>query len=142
MQGKLQMLEAPPRIRKGGLPTEAREDNCLMVRAEICRELISDNSRIELYGYGVVLGSDNSLFSKELLLRKEDGTIYNIPLQGQYRADLVRNMPDQQNVAMSGFWLNFERKSLPAGSYEVGMYAAAKTSRTKLYCFTSRLVEI
>lgn len=147
MQGKQQMLEVTPVVLKGGLSAEAREDNCLMVRAEICRELINDNNRIELYGYGVVLGSDNSLFSKELLLRKEDGTIYNFSYEGastkgQYRADLVRNMPDQQNVAMSGFWVKFERSSLPAGSYEVGMYAADKTSRTKLYCFTSRRIEI
>jgi len=142
MQGKQQMLEVTPAILAGGLPSDAREDNCLMVRAEICRELISDNNRIELYGYGVVLGSDNALFSKELLLRKEDGTIYNIPLKGQYRADLVRNMSDQINVAMSGFWVNFAKSSLPAGRYEVGMYAADKTSRTKLYCFTSRRIEI
>lgn len=142
MQGKQQRVEVIPGLMSGGLPAEAREDNCLMVRAEICRELIDDSNRIELYGYGVVLGSDNSLFSKEILLRKEDGTIYNIPLKGQYRADLIRNMPDQINVAMSGFWLIFEKADLPSGSYEVGMYAADKTSRTKLYCFTSKIVEI
>lgn len=147
MQGGQQMVCVTPVELKGGLPDEAREDNCLLVRAEICRELTDDNGRIELYGYGVVLGSDNSLFAKELLLRKEDKTIYRLSGEGnclkrQYRADLVRNMPDQKNVAMSGFWINFDKSLLPKGRYEVGMYAADKTSRTKLFSFTGRIIEI
>lgn len=147
MQGGQQMVCATPVVFKGGLPDDAREDNCLMVRAEICRELSDDNNRIELYGYGVVLGSDNSLFAKELLLRKEDGTIYILSGEGagikrQYRADLVRNMPDQKNVAMSGFWINFDKSLLPGGRYEVGMYAADKTSRTKLFSFTGRVIVV
>lgn len=142
VQGKQNMLEVLPRLLQKGVPESAREDNCLMVRAEICRELVGDNEKIELYGYGVVLGSDNSLFSKELLLRNEEGTVYHIPLKGSYRADLVRNMPDQQNVAMSGFWVCFEKNLLPAGNYTVGMYATDRTGGTKLFSYTGRVIEI
>ena len=141
-QGKQYMIMVTPHIWQGGLPADAREDNCLLLRAEICREVVGDGSAIELYGYGVVLGSDNALFAKELLLEKEDRNIYHIPLKGQYRADLERNMPDQENVAMSGFWVGFKKTDLPAGTYRVGMYATGRTSRTKLYSFTSRIITI
>lgn len=140
MQGKQQMIMAKPELLKGGLVAGARKDSCLLIRVEICKELTDDKKHIELYGYGVVLGSDNSLFAKKLLLRKEDGTLYNIPVKGQYRADLERNMKDVPNVAMSGFWVCFPKADLPEGSYEIGMYAADKTSRTKLYCFTGRII--
>ncbi len=128
---------ASPEMLKG-----AREDKCLMVRAEICRESVDDSSYIELYGYGVVLGSDNALFSKKILLKKEDGSFYAIPLSGQYRADLIRNMPDQINIGMSGFWINIMKADLAPGRYEVGILAADRTSRMKLFSFTGRIVEI
>ncbi len=142
MQGKQQMQEVKLVKLTRGLLQSAREDNCLMVRAEICRELLGDNNRIELYGYGVVLGSDNSLFQKTLLLRDAEGIVYHIPFKGSYRADLVRNMPDQQNVAMSGFWISFEKNLLPHGKYTVGMYAADRTGGTKLFSYTGRMISI
>lgn len=119
----------------------AVEDACLLLRPEICQ---SKEGKIELYGYGVILGSDNALFSKGLLLRKldEKQKVYYALVQGQYRPDLEQNMQDQKNVAMSGFWIEIEEKMLPAGTYEIGMYASDRTSRLKLYCFSSRQIEV
>ncbi len=163
-QGKQEIEPANPVLWETGIPEESREDRCLLLRLEICREAVGeeapesdakgymggdcdteivniDPSRIELYGYGVVLGSDNAHFSKVLLLRGENA-VYRIPFRGQIRTDLIRNMQDQQNIGLSGFWVTFEKRVLPAGSYEVGMYAWDHLSRTKLYCFTGRRIEI
>lgn len=141
LEGRQRPEEVPPVLLKSGIPGGTREDQCLLFRAEICRESDADTGRIELYGYGVVLGSDNSHFAKELLLRKEK-TVYRIPFRGQIREDLARNMPDQQNIALSGFWVTFEKGMLPAGNYELGIYARDLVSRTKLYGFSTRRVEI
>lgn len=179
-QGKQEIEPVIPVLWQSGIPKEAREDSCLLLRAEICREAVTEEAsqpnakkdvddgsgtnvkedadggtgsdadkknaasnpdRMELYGYGVVLGSDNAHFSKELLLRRED-SVYRIPFRGQIRTDLIRNMPDQQNIGLSGFWVTFGKNTLPGGSYELGMYAWDRFSRTKLYCFSGRIIEI
>ena len=140
LQGKQKRESVTPLLWKEGIPKGAREDNCLLLRAEICREAVSETDKIEFLGYGVVLGSDNSRFGKELLLRKGD-VFYRIPYEGQIREDLARNMPDQQNIALSGFWVTFEKNTLPEGIYELGMYAWDRLSRTKLYCFSGRTIE-
>lgn len=151
-QGKQVIEPVMPVLWQSGIPEKAREDRCLLFRAEICREAITEGKTdaaiknavagsMELYGYGVVLGSDNARFSKELLLRRKDA-VYRIPFRGQIRTDLIRNMPDQQNVGLSGFWVTFEKSTLPEGCYELGMYACDRLSRTKLYCFSGRTIEI
>ena len=43
-----------------------RQDNCLLLRVENCRQGI-------LQGYGVVLGDNNSFYDKEILLEKVEG---------------------------------------------------------------------
>lgn len=130
-----------PVLAEAGKLDKAMEDACLLLRPEVCR---SKDEKIELYGYSVVLGSDNALFRKELLMRKteEPQELYRIPVQGQYRSDLEENMTDQKNVAMAGFWVEIEEKMLPAGTYEIGMYAVDRTSRLKLYYFSSRQIEV
>lgn len=119
-------------VRKG-IPRGVRQDSCLLLSVEICRDG-------ELCGYGVVAGSDNALFHKELLLRKleQPEVVYRIPFKGQYRSDLEENMPDQVHVGLSGFWVDLTRTGIPAGTYQVGMYAGGLTGRTGIYCFSSR----
>ena len=118
---------------KKGIPRSAREDSCLLLSVEICREG-------ELCGYGVVAGSDNAIFRKELLLRKtaEEEIVYRIPFRGQYRSDLEENMPDQTCVGLSGFWVDLAAAGVPGGRYQVGMYAGDLTGRTGIYRFSGR----
>lgn len=137
LEGKQEKEEVRPGEIKKGIPAGAREDACVLLRVEICREA-------QLYGYGVVLGSDNALFEKELLLKStaEPENIYRVPFSGRYRSDLEVNMPDQSRVGMSGFWIDLAQAALPAGIYGIGMYARDLTGRTKLYCFCSRQLDI
>ena len=137
LEGRQEKEKIPAGKLKMVSPAGAREDGCVLLRVEICRGL-------QLYGYGVVLGSDNALYEKELLLKStaESETVYRIPFSGRYRSDLEANMPDQIRVGMSGFWVDLARAGLPAGIYGIGMYAKDLTGHTKLYCFCSRQLEI
>lgn len=116
-----------------------RQDNCLMLRVENCRQGI-------LQGYGVVLGDDNACYEKEIVLEAiatdEDSAqhIYTIPIEGQYRPDLVENMPDQINVGLSGFWM--EMKELPKGNYGIGMTARNRVTGLKLINWSSRILTV
>lgn len=137
--------------RVNGLPKKAREDQCLLLRVETAGEYRKEKTMIQassekliIEGYGVVLGSDNSLFKKILLLRKkeEKSEIYQFDFDPEYRNDIEENMPDQKNVGLSGFSLMIECDLLPSGNYQIGMMAKDRTSRTLLLSWSTRRVEI
>ena len=108
-----------------------REDDCLLFRMEIAE------SR-RLYGYAVVLGSDNACFTKRLLIQSKDrpGEIYGIYYTEQYRSDLEKNMEDQTNIAMCGFRVELARP-LPPGKYRMGVLARDKISGTVLLSWSN-----
>lgn len=111
---------------------ECREDNCLLIRVENCQDGI-------LQGYGVVLGDDNACYEKKLLLQNtKDSEIYGILIKGQYRPDLVENMPDQKNVGLSGFWVELEK---PQENYRIGMMARNRITGLQLINWSNRYVQ-
>ena len=137
-----------------------RQDGCLMVRVEDCR-----NRR--LLGYGVVLGDDNACYSRELLFRKvkkgnpEDGgrgsygerdacpaggpdgdVAYAMEIRGQYRPDLEANMADQVNVGLGGFDVEIGQEAVPEGRYQVGMAARNRVTGLRLVNWSGRCVEL
>lgn len=140
-------------IRKGSLKEleKYRQDNCLMLRVENCRQGV-------LQGYGVVLGDNNACYEKGIVLEaieaEEDSVqqIYTIPMEGQYRPDLLENMPDQINVGLSGFWITTgakheaagdpEQACLPQGSYRIGMTARNRVTGLKLINWSSRILMV
>ena len=120
-------------------PSSYRQDECLMVRVE-------DFSNGTAIGYGVILGDNNACYEKMLLLRSALDIVYGLPLEGQYRPDLEENMPDQINVALSGYAVRLhtgpENNVLPAGNYRVGMAARNRVTGLKLINWTNRFVEL
>lgn len=100
----------------------ARRDDCLRLAFEL-------TTAYRTQGYAVVLGSDNACFEKELLFKEKHGSnkLYRFAFTGQYRSDLEENMPDQKNIALSGFKVDFAR-SLPPGEYRIGAMATDKIS--------------
>lgn len=126
------------------LAANTREDKCLLLRMEQCRSKTTQegDAYAELYGYGVVLGSDNALFQRKLLLRSANGKLWQLPVERQYRSDLEENMPDQIHVALSGFLVRIPEKSLPEGSYEIGMCAKDRTGGTRLLSWSGRRIYI
>ncbi len=99
------------------LPKEARQDPCLAM-------CIEGYHAKHLQGWIVVLGSNNACFSTALLLESltEPGQLLRVDFTPQYRVDLERNLPDQKNVAFSGFHMDFAGR-LPAGEYRIGAMA-------------------
>ncbi len=78
-------------------------------------------------GYSFMSGDDNACYEKQLLLENpENNDTYTASVKGVLRQDLQDNMPDQKNVAMSGFSVNL--KGLPSGTYSIGMMAKNKVT--------------
>ena len=119
------------RARLGGF----REDSCLLFRVESCEQGI-------LQGYGVVLGDDNSCYERYLLFEDQKGALFFQKTKGQYRPDLVENMPDQNRVGLCGFWLKVSEENLPRGIYRVGMAAKNTVTGIKLLWWSLRTIEI
>ncbi len=117
-------------------PDNARLDDCLMFRVEY-----SDQK--EMYGYAVVLGSDNACFAKKLLFRPVDSPdkLYGMDFTEQYRSDLEMNLPDQKNVGLCGYRISFA-KPLPPGEYKVGLVARDRISGLKLINWNSLNIRI
>jgi len=63
-------------------------------------------------------------------------------LEGQYRPDLIENMPDQTNVGLCGFCLEWEEGVLPVGSYRLGMMAQNRVNGAGIINWSNRMVEV
>ena len=98
-----------------------------------------------IQGYGVVLGDNNACYEKELLFIPMDGkpetqkTVYAVTLEGQYRPDLIENMPDQINVGLCGFTLQLP---LPFGSekYQIAMAVRNRVTGLRLMNVSNRFL--
>ena len=112
--------------------TAFREDPCLMIRIERCDSGI-------ITGWCCVLGDDNACYDKYLLLKDKDGKIERLLLQGQYRPDLEENMPDQKNVALSGFEVHLPEAIL-SGKL-LGAAAVNRITGLKLLSFSNFVCE-
>lgn len=112
--------------------TAFREDPCLMIRIERCDSGI-------VTGWCCVLGDDNACYDKYLLLKDKDGKIESLLLQGQYRPDLEENMPDQKNVALSGFEVHLSEAIL-SGKL-LGAAAVKRITGLKLLSFSNFVCE-
>lgn len=111
-----------------------RHDACLLFRVEWCGKGI-------IQGYGVVLGDNNACYEKELILEDiaDENRVYAIRLEGQYRPDLVENMPDQTNVGLCGFKVRLCGNIIDRGSFRIGMAVKNRVNGTKIYNFGNRI---
>jgi GT2 family glycosyltransferase len=139
----------------------AKEDMCLRVGCEYNGTMdnwlygITAETNAEGYflkGYSFVIGSDNALFEKKVLLRLverfEDGAgpvgpkVYSFAPYVWYRPDIKVRLQDQVNVDLTGFKLRIEKGLLPPGYYQIGMLAIDKTSRLKLINWIPNILKI
>ena len=123
------------RVRKTDDLSGYREDACLTVRIE-------DERDGEITGYIVVLGDDNACYEKKLLLQKESGEIYEVIVEPNYRPDLEENLPDQVDVALSGFWIRLDKDALPKGRYRIGGAVKRTVGRLCLISWSNRFLEL
>ena len=138
MKKEPEQLEKP--IELEALPKKIREDNCLVPMIEYAgniKEWYFWKDEIDqiiqrtgtdqiayMQGNMVVLGSNNACYEKAVLLRHEiSGKFYKIVPKRKPRPDLLNNIPDQKNVALSGFAFLLDLRDLPKGNYEIGALA-------------------
>ncbi len=126
-----------------------RRDQCVMVRIETVRSG-------EVSGWAVVLGDNNACYEKEFMLKRVSEAfspdadewfrgpsgVFVIPLKEQYRPDLEENMPDQVNVALSGFHLRLKVNLLPPGKYRIGVAVKHRITGAGLMNWSNRFMEI
>ncbi|WP_026652317.1 glycosyltransferase [Butyrivibrio proteoclasticus] len=138
-----------------------REDQCLRVGCEYNGTLdnwlygVNAEGNEEGYylkGYSFVIGSDNALFEKRLLLRLveryQDGAgpagprVYSFPIYTWYRPDIRVRLQDQVNVDLTGYKVKIRKGVLTPGYYQIGMMAIDKTSRLKLVNWVPNILNV
>lgn len=101
---------------------------------------------IYIDGYSFVIGSDNALFDRRLVLMGESGEckghFYTVKPEDIYRKDIETNTPDQINTAMSGFRAVIHGEALLFGTYRIGVLASSAMGRMKLLGFGIRKLNI
>lgn len=77
---------------------------------------------VEIEGWCYVLNEDNSLFERWLVLEAEAGDFYyRVPVKERRRPDVEAILPEQKNIALSGFTCRILKDDLISGNYKVGM---------------------
>lgn len=123
-------------------------NECLMVSLEYAGDFAAfekpdseSTGEALVFGYGYVAGSDNALFERKLILMgKNNSFIY--PLPEVYRPDLEINLDPEENALMCGFSVVIDLKKLPEDDYRIGIFAACRCSRLKLYRETNKYVRV
>jgi len=119
----------------------AREDKCLFVTVEFAgkeRDILgTDTEEYLLQGYGVLTGSNNACYSKQILLESKERTIA-VSTAGCVRQDLKAAFPEEKNTELSGFCFRLSKEALPKGTYRIGMMAKRELSSEKIYNYTDK----
>ena len=106
------------------------------------RKSLKDGYLIQ--GYTFVIGDDNALYEKKLILerlraQKAEDPIgkeaYELPVEEVYRPEIAEQIPDQKNVNFCGFRVRMRADALPEGDYRVGILMRNRVHRQKLYDF-------
>ena len=103
-------------------------------------------------GYCFVIGSDNALYHKKILLRPAEGNadnpvpqgslVYEAEIRECYREDIRENLAGQVNVDLTGFRLRIHADQFKPGKYQIGMLFADQTSRQRIVNWAPNLLLI
>ena len=96
-----------------------------------------------IWGYSFVIGADNALYDRYLILRKCDivdnelvkteksDIIFDI--HTAYRPDIAKRIEDQKNVELCGFYCKISSEDIEEGIYETGILSVKRYTKQKLY---------
>lgn len=129
--------------------TASRDEPCIQIGIEYAGDLkdylFSDtDGQDEAYyiqGFSYLLGSDNALYRKKLILSSKD-LCYVTGIKSAVRSDVSANCPNEVNVERSGFSIIIPKDSLPEGSYRVGIMYEKMYSRETLFRYTNNYIVI
>ncbi|MBR3635061.1 MAG: glycosyltransferase family 2 protein [Lachnospiraceae bacterium] len=136
-----------PLIYKGGIK-DVWYNECLMVSLEYAgsfekfEDINADQtSKALISGYAYVAGSDNSCFSRSIVLKGERYS-YIIKASDVYRPDLEANLDSEEYASMCGFSLTFDLKDLEPDTYRVCVLSESHASRLKLFKETNKYIRV
>lgn len=130
-------------------PNEEKMNHAIMVVVEDAKKetlRTAGSKRVPYYlckGWAYVPGVDNSRYQFQLNFRnKVTKQIWEIPVVKRYRKDVEAILPDETNVALTGYVCWIYQGSIPAGTYEIWMLAKDQCSRQRLYRNTEKEIVI
>lgn len=92
-------------------------------------------------GYAILPEADNCRYEFEMILKGADKT-RRLPIQKKLRPNMSAGFPNAVNLELCGFYCWVTADELPKGDYRIGIYAADKCSRQKLFQDTGRVLTI
>ena len=98
-------------------------------------------NRFYLNGYCFVYRYDNIGLRKRLVLSGPGGN-YEVRLKQVHRPDIVKDYPNEKNIAFAGFEGAFDASSLVPGEYRIFFYIYDTCSRLKQFRVAERTVTI
>lgn len=117
---------------------EEWHNNCLTVTIEHVRlerklDLEDEKDVYWIEGWAYVLGMDSARYEKTILLTDQAGKVFSVVPFERYRPDVVDILPEQTNVALSGFSCRIKREDLTVGEYKIAIFLKDTCSRQRLY---------
>lgn len=77
---------------------------------------------VEAEGWCYILWEDNCLFERWLVMEPEQGDFYyRVPVKERLRPDVEEILPQQKNIALSGFVCRVLKEDIVSGEYRIGM---------------------
>ncbi len=83
-------------------------------------------------GWAYVLNQDNSRYDMSILLQDAAGNWKECEVYRRYRADVLKILPEQQNVALAGFVAKLDASNIAGGEYKIYLFMKDLCSRQRL----------
>lgn len=136
-------------ISVSGIADRAREEPCVIISLEYAGTVEEWRSgqvpkcedEYYIQGYSFVSGSNNACYDKKILLQSGKKQFCIIP-ELLPRGDVEQNLPDQENVGLTGFAVRLRKGDLEDGRYRIGVLAQDRCTGHKLFCWTERYLEV
>lgn len=104
---------------------------------------LEDPDIVEAEGWCYMLWQDNCLFERFLVLEAKQGDFYyRIPVKERLRPDVEEILPQQKNIALSGFVCRVLKEDIISGDYTVGMLYRNLADGGLFYQRADRTVQI
>lgn len=98
-------------------------------RVEKLRKLsLSEPDRMVITGWSYLPGENNAEYTRQILLQREGGILYKAEPFPCLRRDVEDTLTEEVNIALAGFVLRFDTKSLLTGTWRIGMLAEHQNS--------------
>ena len=103
---------------------------------------LSEPDMITVSGWSYLPGENNAEYRRIILLKREDGTLRQAEPFPCLRRDVEEVLTEEVNISLAGFVLRFLKKSLAAGSWQIGMLAIHQKTHQSYLTWSDARIEI